>query len=81
MVSKIGWDDLVISYLVASIGYVLEPFPKHEFKPYGWHILATLHVCANVHATKHNDKKCYDIMSTYMVSIVIAFEKEEAKIN
>ena len=37
----------------SSLNYILEPFPKDEFKPHGWHdILATLDVCANVHATK-----------------------------
>ena len=40
----------------SSSNYILKPFPKEEFKPYGWHdILATLDVCANVHATNHCD--------------------------
>ena len=51
--------------------YIPEPFPKHEFEPHGWHdILATLDVCANVHATKHCDDEGYDIMSAYMVSVI-----------
>ena len=38
----------------APSDYIPEPFPEYELEPYGWQdILATLDVCANVHATKH----------------------------
>ena len=58
--------------VVISTNYILEPFPKHLFEPYGWHdILATLDVCTNVHATKHCDEEGYDIMSCNMVGIVM----------
>ena len=38
-------------------GYIAEPFPEHEIKPFGWQdILATLDVCAEkVHATRYCD--------------------------
>ena len=49
----------------------LEPFPEHEFEPHGWQdILATLDVCANVHATKHCDEEGYDLISMNMVNVV-----------
>ena len=50
---------------------------EQEFKPYGWHdILATLDVCANIHATKHCDNKGDDIMSTYAIKFI--HDKDEA---
>ena len=62
----------------ASSNYIPEPFPEHELEPYGWQdILATLDVCANVHATKHCDEKGYDIVSFNMVEVHAA--REEAK--
>ena len=61
----------------SSEDYVLEPFPEHELEPYGWHdILATLDVCANVHATRHCDDEGYDIVSLKMVSIINEEESE-----
>ena len=40
----------------SSLNYIPEPFLEHDFEPHGWHdILATLDVCANVHATKYCD--------------------------
>ena len=54
-----------------SSDYIPEPFPEHEFEPYGWQdILATLDVCANVHATKHCDEEGYNIVSFKMVGII-----------
>ena len=55
-----------------SIEYILEPFPKHELEPYGWHdILATLDVYTNVHeGAIYCDEEGYNIMSTYIVSII-----------
>ena len=53
--------------VLGSIDYILEPFPK----PYGWHdILATLDVCAQVHATAHCDDEGYDIQSINMVQVL-----------
>ena len=50
---------------------MLDPFPEQEFKPYGLHdILATLDVCANIHATKDCDNKGYDIMSPDTAKVI-----------
>ena len=58
--------------------YILKPFPKHEFEPHNWHdILATLDVCANVHATKHCDDEGYDLISMNMVNFVLMEEVDE----
>ena len=59
--------------------YMSNPFFKQEFEPYGWHdILATLDVCANVHATnKHSNDEGYDIVSYNMVSIVMNDKNRE----
>ena len=52
--------------------YVPKPFPKHDFEPHKWQdILATLDVCANVHATKHCEKEGYDLISMNMVNVVL----------
>ena len=46
----------------------------------GWNdILATVDVCANIHATRHCDKEGYDIMSIYMIKVVQ--EDEELGMN
>ena len=48
----------------SSLDYIQEPFLEQEFKPHGWHdILATLDVCANVHATRHYNDEVYDLIS------------------
>ena len=66
--------------ILGSIEYVPEPFPEHEIEPFGWHdILATLDVCANVHATKHCDEEGYDIRSTYMVSVILDPNERETE--
>ena len=69
--------------VLGSIEYILEPFPKHELEPYGWHdILATLDVCANVHeGTIYCDEEGYDIRSIYMVSIVQEPEESVTESN
>ena len=55
----------------SSSDYIAEPFPEHELEPFGWRdILATLDVCANVHAVKHCDEDGYDIMSVRMVQVI-----------
>ena len=52
--------------------YILEPFQEHEFEPHSWRdILATLDICADVHATKHCDKEGYDLISMNMVDVVL----------
>ena len=57
---------------------VLEPFPEEEFEPHGWHdTLATLDVCANVHATKHCDDEGYDFISMNMVNFILMEEIDE----
>ena len=62
----------------SSKGYVLEPFPKQEFKPHGWHdILATLDVCGDVQETRHCEKNGYDLTSMNMVSFVLMEEVDE----
>ena len=59
--------------------YIPEPFPKHEFEPHGWQdILATLDVCADVHATKHCDEEGYDLISMNMVNVVFMEMTAEA---
>ena len=56
----------------SSSNYILEPFPKHEFEPHNWHdILATLDVCANVHASRRCDDEGYDLISMNMVNFVL----------
>ena len=51
--------------------YILESFPKHEFEPLGWNdTLATIDVCANIHATQHCDEEGYDIISINMVKVI-----------
>ncbi|MCO5554904.1 hypothetical protein L7F22_008442 [Adiantum nelumboides] len=55
--------------------YIAEPFPEIELEPFGWQdILATLDVCANVHATRHCDDNGYDIQSMFMVHVLPAYE-------
>ena len=55
----------------SSSDYIAEPFPKHELGPYEWHdILATLDVCADVHATNHCDDEGFDIQSMNMVQVL-----------
>ena len=59
----------------SSLNYILKPFLEQEFEPHGWHeILATLDVCANVHATKHCNYEGYDLISMNMVSFVLMEE-------
>ena len=71
----------------SSSDYIPEPFPEHELEPLGWHdILATLDVCANVHAQTHCDENGYDIVSVNMVHIVmkgdpILEERDQASID
>ena len=51
--------------------YIPKPFLEHRFEPLGWNdVLATIDVCANIHATRHCDDEGYDIMSTYMVKVI-----------
>ena len=59
----------------------VEYIPKHELEPYGWHdILATFDVCGNIHENaRYCYKEGYNIMSTYMVSIIQ--EREESVIE
>ena len=55
----------------SSSNYIAEPFPEHELEPHGWHdILATLDVCAQVHAIAHCDDEGYDIQSINMVQVL-----------
>ena len=62
----------------SSSNYILKPFLEEEFEPHGWHdILATLDVCANVHATKHCDDEGYDLISMNMVNFVLMEEVDE----
>ena len=62
----------------SSLNYIPKPFPKEEFKPHDWHdILATLDVCANVHASKHCDDEGYDLMSMNMVNFVLMEEVDK----
>ena len=50
----------------------LSHFLEQEFEPHGWHdILATLDVCANVHATKQCDDEGYDLIYMNMVNFVL----------
>ena len=61
-----------------SLNYIPKTFPKEEFEPHGWHdILATLDVCANVHATKHCDDEGYALISMNMVNFVLMEEVDE----
>ena len=58
----------------SSSNYIAKSFLEHELEPHGWHdILATLDVCANVHATKH----CNDEGSMNMVRFVLMEEVDE----
>ena len=51
---------------------------EEDFEPHGWHdILATLDVCANVHATKHSDAAGYHLISMNMVNFVLMEEVDE----
>ena len=51
--------------------FIPEPCLEHEFEPHRWRdILATLDVCADVHATKHCDEEGYDLISMNMVNVV-----------
>ena len=62
----------------SSLNYIPEPFSEEEFEPHGWHdILATLDVCANVHATKHCDDEGYDLISMNMVNFILMEEIDE----
>ena len=62
----------------SSKDYILEPFSNYEFEPHDWHnILATLDVCANVHATKHCKENEYDLISMNMVSFILMAEVDE----
>ena len=62
----------------SSLNYIPEPFPEEEFKSHGWpDILATLDVCANVHATKHCDDEGYDLISMNMVNFILMEEIDE----
>ena len=63
--------DCELERYSSSFDYIAEPFPKHELEPHGWHdILATLDVCAQVHATTHCDDEGYDIQSFNMVQVL-----------
>ena len=42
-------------------------------------MLATIDVCTNIHATRHCDEEGYDIMSVYMVKVIL--EDKEMGIN
>ena len=78
--SKMNNEEKGLEAMV-TIEYVLEPFLDFFFEPYGWHdTLATLDVCTNVHATKNYHEEGYDIMSTYMMCIVLVLENEETNI-
>ena len=58
--------------------YIPEPFPEHEFEPLWWNdVLATIDVCANIHAKKHYDEEGYGIMSLYMVKVILDDEEME----
>ena len=62
----------------SSSNYIPKPFPEEEFKQHGWHdILATLDVCANVHATKHCNDEGYDLISMNMVKFFLMEEVDE----
>ena len=55
----------------SSFDYIANPFPENELEPHGLHdILATLDVCAQVHATAHYDDEGYDIQSINMVQVL-----------
>ena len=53
--------------------YVLEPFPKKEFKPLGWiDVLATLDVCVDkITPIVFCDEEGYDIMPLQMVNVFL----------
>ena len=62
----------------SSSSYIPQPFPKHDFKPHGWHdILATFGMCANFHATKHCDDEAYDLEFMNIVNFVLIEEVEK----
>ena len=51
--------------------YIPKPFPNHGFEPLGWNdTLATIDVCANIHATQHCVEEVYDIISINMIKII-----------
>ena len=51
--------------------FIPESFLEHEFEPLGWNdTLATIDVCANIHATQHCDEEGYDIISINMVKVI-----------
>ena len=55
----------------SSSNYIPKPFLEEEFKPHGWHdILATLDVCARVHAPKHYNDNGYDIKLVYTLQVI-----------
>ena len=55
--------------------YILKPFLEHEFEPLNWNdTLATMDVCANIYAVRHCDEEGYDIMSQYMVKVILENE-------
>ena len=71
-------DDEEASNITVFDDYILEPFPEQLLEPLGWNdVLATIDVCANVHATRHCDNEGYAIMSCNMISIVCASKGEE----
>ena len=62
--------------------YVLEPLPEHEFEPLNWNdTLATMDVCANIYATRHCDEEEYDLMSQYMVKVILEDKEMEKGSN
>ena len=66
----------------SSLSYITKPFPKHEFEPHGWpDILATLDVCANVHAFRHFDDEGYDLISMNMVNFVLMEEVDKVTLE